>query len=160
MDKLSADYAQHLDQTDPLAHFRDRFVISDENLIYVDGNSMGRMPKATQSLLADIQATWSERLIRSWTEKYFHIAQEIGGKLAGLIGARPDEVIIAESTTVNLFKLATAALTAQHGRTKIITDDLNFPSDLYALEGVCRTLNQGHEIIVCSSADANPWPHR
>jgi len=156
--QIDAGYAQQLDAADPLAGFRDKFVIDDPVLIYLDGNSMGRMPKATSALLADVQATWSKRLIRSWAEKYFYIGQESGAKIAKLIGAQPDEVIVAESTTVNLFKLATAALRAQVGRTKIVTDDLNFPSDIYALEGICDLLGAGHEIEVVASPNGVDGP--
>lgn len=147
----SIEYAKQLDVTDPLAHFRERFVIADDALIYLDGNSMGRMPKATAAVLAEVQGMWSERLIRSWGEKYFHIGQETGALLAQIVGARPDEVVIAESTTVNLFKLATAALRDRAGRTQILTDDLNFPSDIYALEGIADLLGAGHEIEVVES---------
>lgn len=147
-------YAQQLDAQDPLASFRDRFVIPDPTLIYLDGNSLGRMPKATKTLLENIQHTWSERLIRSWGEKYMHIAQEVGAKVAQIIGARANEVVIAESTSVNLFKLAVAALRHTNAsRTKIITDDLNFPSDIYILDGVCKLLGEAYEIVVINSED-------
>ncbi len=147
-------YAQELDAQDPLASFRDRFIIPDPNLIYLDGNSLGRMPKATKTLLDDIQHTWSERLIRSWGEKYIHVAQNIGAKIAQIVGAQADEVVIAESTSVNLFKLAVAAIRyAGSSRTKIITDDLNFPSDIYILDGVCKLLGEQYEIVVIKSAD-------
>lgn len=147
-------HAQQLDAQDPLASFRDRFVIPDQSLIYLDGNSLGRMPKATKTLLEEIQRTWSDRLIRSWGEKYIHIAQKIGAKVAQIVGARADEVVIAESTSVNLFKLAVAAVRhLSPSRTKIITDDLNFPSDIYILDGVCKLLGDNYEIVVIESED-------
>lgn len=154
MMQTDLSHAQQLDAQDPLASFRDRFLIPDPSLIYVDGNSLGRMPKATKTLLEDVQHTWSERLIRSWGEKYIHIAQQVGAKIAQIVGAKENEVVIAESTSVNLFKLAVAALRSQPPtRTKIITDDLNFPSDIYILDGVCKLLGNDYEIVVIKSED-------
>ena len=82
-----------------------------------------------------IDKGWGQRLIRSWNEGWFTLPEQIGDKIARLLGAKPDEIIVADSTSVNLFKLALAALQAQPNRHKIITDDLNFPSDLYVLQG-------------------------
>lgn len=155
---LNLAYAQQLDQADPLAHFRERFTITDPNLIYLDGNSLGRMPKAARPLMDELMDGWTDRLIRLWGDKYFRICQDVGAKVAGLIGAQPDEVIIAESTSVNLFKLAVAALQTQTGRTQILTDDMNFPSDVYVLEGVRKMLGQGHEIEVVPSEDGIHGP--
>jgi kynureninase len=83
-----------------------------------------------------LEQAWGQRLIRGWNDSWFEAPQRIGGKIAGLLGAQQDEVIVADSTSVNLFKLASAALRARTGRSKIVTDDLNFPSDLYVLQGV------------------------
>ncbi len=150
--------AYQLDHSDPLAHFRDQFEIPDPDLIYLDGNSLGRMPKATRPLLDELMNDWSDRLIRIWGDKYFQIGQETGAKIAKLIGAQPDEVIVAESTSVNFFKLVVAALQAQTGRTHILTDDMNFPSDIYILEGVCDMLGRGHQIEVVASTDGVHGP--
>lgn len=151
--------ARALDAADPLVAFRDRFVIADLDLIYLDGNSLGRLPIATRDRLQQvIDHEWGERLIRSWNEGWFEAPQRIGGKLAGLIGTRPDEVIMADATSVNLFKLVVAALQAQPDRRIILTDDLNFPSDLYILQGVMRLLNRGHELRVIRSADGIHGP--
>ncbi|MFK7802679.1 MAG: kynureninase, partial [Anaerolineae bacterium] len=109
-------YAKEMDAKDRLASFRDRFVITDPDLIYMDGNSMGRMPKATKDLLDELQHDWSDRLIRTWGEKHFHAFQHLGEKMSKLLGARADEVVVTESTSVNLFKLIVAALKAQKGR--------------------------------------------
>lgn len=156
--ELTREAAQQLDKEDPLAHFRDRFVIDDPELIYLDGNSLGRMPKETRTLLDGLADQWSERLIRMWGEGHFHIAQRIGGKMAGLLGAKPNEVVIGESTSINLFKLAVAALRHQNGRTKILTDDLNFPSDLYVLDGINHLLGGDYEIEVVPSPDGVHGP--
>ena len=150
--RTDAAYAKKLDAQDPLASFREQFVITDPDLIYLDGNSLGRLPKGTQALFDELLATWADRLIRIWSEKLF-IGQEMGAKIAKLIGAQPDEVIIAESTSVNLFKLVVAALRAQEGRRRIVTDDLNFPSDLYILEGINDLLGNRHQIKIVPSVD-------
>ena len=120
--------AQALDRVDPLAHFREQFVMDEPELIYLDGNSLGRLPKVTADRLEKlVRQEWGGRLIRSWNDSWYALPEVVGGKIAELLGARAEEVIIADSTSVNLFKLALSALLAQDGRTKIVTDDLNFP---------------------------------
>lgn len=149
-----AAYASQLDAQDPLAHFRERFVITDPDLIYMDGNSLGRLPKATIPLAEDIiQQQWGTRLIRSWNEGWFTAPERVGAKIAALIGAQTDEVIVADSTSVNLFKLVVAALRIQDGRFHILTDNLNFPSDLYILQGAIDTLDKQHTLDIVSSPD-------
>jgi len=128
---LGVDYAHELDQLDELAHYRQQFIIDDPDLIYLDGNSLGRLPGATEERIHElIRREWGSRLIRSWNDRWYELPERIGSKLARLIGVEPDEVIIADSTSVNLFKLVMAALHARPGRRKIVTDDLNFPSDI------------------------------
>ena len=146
-------YAQELDAKDALASFRDRFVITDPDLIYMDGNSMGRMPKATIDLLEELKHDWSDRLIRTWGEKHFYAFQNLGKKMSKLLGAGEDEVLVTESTSINLFKLIVATLKAQTGRKKIITDDMNFPSDLYVIDGIIDMLDSNHTIEVVKSND-------
>ncbi len=149
----SLSYAQHLDAQDELAHFRNRFIITDPDLIYLDGNSLGRLPVATADRIDDLMnRQWGDRLIRSWNEGWFELSERVGGKIASLIGAQPDEVIMADSTSVNLFKLALAALKARPGRTEILTDNLNFPSDIYVLQGVTE-LVAGCGLRVAKSVD-------
>lgn len=152
-------YADELDRDDPLAHFRERFVIADSDLLYLDGNSLGRLPKATQALANDfVNQQWGERLIRGWNEGWFTLPERVGAKIARLIGAQPDEVLVAESTSINLFKLAVAALRFQPGRSRIITDDLNFPSDLYILQGAIDLLDRQHQIDMIASPDGVHGP--
>jgi kynureninase len=94
------EQALALDLADPLAHFRDQFLIADPDLIYLDGNSLGRLPKRTAERIAEVVGhEWGKRLIRGWGEGWFTLAQRIGGKLARLIGAQPDEVMVADSTS-------------------------------------------------------------
>ncbi len=144
--------ARALDAADPLSAFRDRFVVADPELIYLDGNSLGRLPRATgERLAATIDHEWGERLVRGWGEGWFEAPQRIGGKLAGLLGASADEIVLADSTSVNLFKLTLAALLARPERRVIVTDDLNFPSDLYILESAARLV--GGTVRVVPSPD-------
>ena len=157
--RTDIDYAYELDAADPLASFRERFVIADPDLIYMDGNSLGRLPRASIDVAADlVQRQWGERLIRGWNEGWWAASERIGAKIAQLIGAQPDEVIVADSTSVNLFKLAVAALRARPDRTAIITDDLNFPSDLYILQGIADLLGSRHRIEVVPSPDGIHGP--
>ena len=151
--------AKSLDEEDELAHFRLRFAPTDPDLIYLDGNSLGRLPLATQKRMEDVvQQEWGRRLIRSWNEGWIDTAARIGGKVASLIGASADEVLLADSTSVNLYKLALAALLVQPHRQKIVTDDLNFPSDLYILQAVCKLAGRGCPVEVVPSADGIHGP--
>ncbi len=135
--RTDADYAIELDRSDELAPFRDEFVIHDPDLIYLDGNSLGRLTKRTAARMREVvENEWGARLIRGWNEGWFTAPQRIGGKIAQLVGAAADEVIVCDSTSVNLFKLAIAALQAKPGKRQVVTDDLNFPSDVYVLQGV------------------------
>jgi len=136
---FSADRSQaaELDAADPLAPLRDRFLQPDPGLIYLDGNSLGMLPAATAQRIRDVlDREWGAGLIRSWAE-WISLPQRAGDLIgAGLLGAAPGQVLVVDSTTVNLYKLACAALDAQPGRPVIVTDDDNFPTDRYVLEGI------------------------
>ncbi|MFI5385033.1 MAG: kynureninase [Fimbriimonadales bacterium] len=129
--------ARALDAADPLAAFRDRFVISDPDLIYLDGNSLGRMPKSAVDVLDRLKLEWGDRLVTGWGGGWYDLPRRLGAKIAKLIGAGEDEVIVCDSTSVNLYKLVVAV---DQGPTQdrlwALTDDTNFPSDLYVLQGV------------------------
>jgi kynureninase len=132
------DRAAELDAADPLASFRDRFVIDDPDAVYLDGNSLGRLPRATAERLRTVVAEeWGGELIRGW-DHWIDEPLRVGDELAGLVGARPGEVIVSDSTTVNIYKLAAAALEARPGRQTVVTDRENFPTDRYVLEGLAR----------------------
>ncbi len=136
---VSRDDAVRLDRADPLASFRDRFLHSEPDLIYLDGNSLGRLPLATIDRLARVvEYEWGDRLIRGWPEHWFDLPRLIGDQIgADFLGAAPGQVLVADSTTVNFYKLAGAALDAVgSGRGVIITDRGNFPTDRYVLEGL------------------------
>jgi kynureninase len=128
-----------LDAADPLASFRDRFVIPDPDVVYFDGNSLGRPPLAALERLARVAAQeWAGELIRGW-DHWLAAPRRVGDLLGTeLLGARPDEVAICDSTTVDFYRLASAALDARPGRRVIVTDRANFPTDRYVLEGLAR----------------------
>jgi kynureninase len=130
-------YAEALDADDPLAGFRDRFERDAEPLIYLDGNSLGPLPSATRARIGEVVASeWGAGLVRSWNT-WIGLPLRVGDMLGEhLIGAAPGQVAVCDSTTVNLYKLAWAALDARPGRGVIVTDDDNFPTDRYVLEGI------------------------
>ena len=129
--------AEALDAADPLAAFRERFVIDDPETIYLDGNSLGRLPVATRERLRTLTAQWGSDLVTGWHE-WIDLPERVGDLLAaGVLGAKPGEVIACDSTTVNLYKLASAVLETRPGA--ILTDRANFPTDRYVLEGLARS---------------------
>ena len=149
------ELAQQLDQQDDLASFRDEFVIDDHDLIYLDGNSLGRLPKRSVQFMRDtIEEAWGKRLIRGWNDSWINSPTQLGAKIARLIGVEEDEVLVAEATSINLFKLVVAALQAQLDRVNIVSDVFNFPSDLYILEGVIDLLGSGHRLRLIPSEDS------
>ncbi|MGW6918978.1 kynureninase [Kitasatospora sp. NPDC054939] len=141
---LARATAEALDRADPLAPFRERFVVDDPELVYLDGNSLGRLPAATADLLDDVVRTgWGGGLVRSW-QHWIDWGQRLGDRLAEhVLGARPGEVAVSDSTSVNLYKLAAAALEAAPGRGTVVLDAEDFPTDRYVLQGLAaeRKLN-------------------
>jgi kynureninase len=129
--------AAEFDAADPLTGYRDRFFLP-EGVTYLDGNSLGALPRATPARLqAVVEQAWGEGLIRSWnTAGWFDMASRIGAKIAPLIGAAPREVIACDSTSVNLFKLIAAALQMRPGRKVVLSEPGNFPTDLYMIAGL------------------------
>jgi kynureninase len=129
--------AEQLDREDQLAAFRDEFLIPDESIVYMDGNSLGRPPaRVAEALALVVEHGWSERLIRSWTEGWMDLALELGDGIGALLGAAAGQTAVADSTTVCFYKAACAALDARPGRTEILTDAGNFPTDRYVLESL------------------------
>ena len=131
--------ARCLDAGDPLEEFRERFDVP-EGVIYLDGNSLGCLPKATPERLEQVvREEWGRDLIRSWNSAgWIDLSSKIGTKIAPLIGARADEVIACDSTSINLFKLISAALAMRPGRKVVLSEPGNFPTDLYMIEGLER----------------------
>ncbi|WP_324768859.1 kynureninase [Pokkaliibacter plantistimulans] len=136
-EQLNRDLLQRWDQEDELAGFREQFHLPD-NLIYMNGNSLGVMPRQALARAQDVvEREWGNDLIRSWNiNHWIDLPQRLGNKIARLVGADEGEVIVCDSTSVNLFKLAAAAVRMQPGRSKIISEPGNFPTDLYVLQGV------------------------
>jgi kynureninase len=130
-------FAEECDAADPLAGFRQRFAIDDASLIYLDGNSLGMLPLATAERIAEVvHREWGAGLVRSWAD-WIGLPRRAGDLLGEhLLGAAPGQVVVCDSTTVNLYKLARAALGARSGRRVIVTDDDNFPTDRYVFEGI------------------------
>ncbi len=132
---MTLDDARALDAADPLAPIRDRFILP-EGIVYLDGNSLGPLPRASRTVMTDmVERQWGERLIRSWNEGWIDAPQRLGGKLAPLLGAAADEVIICDSTSTNLFKLLVAALRLDPSRRTVVAEQGNFPTDLHIAEG-------------------------
>ena len=147
--------ARRLDADDPLAGYRDRFVVDDSDLVYFDGNSLGRLPVATRDRLVHaVEREWGGALIRGW-DTWIDLARRAGDVLAtGVLGVDPGEVVLSDSTSVNLYKLAAAALDARPGRRALVTDDDNFPTDRYVLEGLAAA--RGLDLRVVPSDDVGP----
>ncbi len=138
---MTLEDAQQLDAADPLAFARERFSLPD-GLIYLDGNSLGALPAAAPAVLATTaERQWGEDLIGSWT-KHGGIdwPTRIAAKLAPIVGADPSELLIADSTSVSLFKLLAAAARARPGRKTILSQQANFPTDLYVAQGLAEML--------------------
>lgn len=154
-DQSGHSTAEEMDQSDALSGFRSDFIFTESDLIYLDGNSLGRMPKAAlDAATSMLNDQWGDRLIRSWNEGWWDAQLRIGELLEPILGAGTGEVIISDSTSVNLFKLAVAAVRARPGRHKVITDDLNFPTDVHVLDGVAKHV-RGVDLTVLRSDGIN-----
>ena len=131
---MTRDEAVALDAADPLAGFRERFVLGDGDRIYLDGNSLGRLPVATRERLRADVDQWGERLVSGWPD-WIDVPARVGDLLAEhVLGARPGEVLVGDSTTVNLYKLCAAALDLHAG--PLVIERASFPTDRYVLEGL------------------------
>ena len=152
---LSADEIDRLDREDPLAPSRARFHLRP-GLIYLDGNSLGPAPLAAIAAAEQtLTQAWAEGLITSWNRAgWFDLPIALGAKVAALIGAAPDETVVCDSTTINLFKALNAALALRPGRSVVVAEAESFPTDLYILEGL-RALRPGLEVrLACRDTPA------
>lgn len=146
--------AEKLDRDDPLHKFRSLFYIESENTIYLDGNSLGRLPVKTKELLTEVvEKQWGAELIESWNQHWYQKPIQLGDKIAPIIGASEGEVIVSDSTSINLYKLAHAALNLQKGKTTIVSDDLNFPTDLYILQGLLKEFGPEYKLELAQTND-------
>ena len=133
---FTLDDAKHLDQSDNLASFRQEFYFPND-CIYLDGNSLGLLSKRAEQSLLSVLDAWRQFGIDGWTKgenPWFYLSEQLGEKMASLVGANPQEVIVTGSTTVNLHQLVSTFFHPNNARAKILADELNFPSDIYALQ--------------------------
>jgi kynureninase len=146
---------RHLDDSDPLRPFRDRFFLP-EGVIYLDGNSLGALPKAAVARQrALVEEEWGSELIRSWNSRgWIDAPQRIGAKIAALIGARPNEVIVADSTSVNLFKLIVAAARLSPERRQILSESGNFHTDLHIAGGAAELAGLRLDVVGRDALDS------
>jgi kynureninase len=141
-------YALELDKNDPIAEYRSKFVITDPNLCYLDGNSLGRLPHATVKAVSDfLSQEWGKEVVTGWS--HWIDEAQVAGDLLGraALGAGPGQVLVCDTTSVNFYQLCLAAINARPGRKTIITDAANFPTDRYILEGIARQLSLNLVII-------------
>lgn len=134
--KYTLEYALHLDDLDQLASYRNEFYMN-KNSIYLDGNSLGLLSKRAEKSLLSLLDSWKQYGIDGWTDgdnPWFYLAESLGSKLAPMVGANPEEIIVSGSTTINLHQLVSTFYQPNGKRTKILADELNFPSDIYALQ--------------------------
>jgi len=151
---LGLVYAERLDAEDDLACYRNEFFFAESDLIYLDGNSLGRLPRQViKRIQTVLESEWGRDLIRSWNTGWYETPVRVGEMIAHLVGAAPGQVVVSDSTSINLFKLAMAALAMRQDRTVIVTDELNFPSDLYVLQGCVRLLGERHHLHLVPSSD-------
>ena len=152
MDVTNRQYALDLDAKDPLAKFRDEFVINNPEICYLDGNSLGRLPKRTITAINDYLVNdWGTKVVEGWGE--WIDEPFITGDLLGrtTLGAAPGQVLVTDTTSVNFYQLAGAALAARPGRKTIIIDAANFPTDRYILQGYAKT--HGLNLITINNED-------
>jgi kynureninase len=142
--QIGADFAKEMDEEDELASFREEFVFKDPDLIYMDGNSLGRLPARTSKRLHEVvEKEWGGDLIRGWNAGWYQAPARVGEKIAQLVGAEPGQVLVSDSTSANLFKLTMSALAMRPDRRRVVSDVLNFPSDVYIMQGCLRLLEGG-----------------
>lgn len=143
-----------LDRTDPLAALRDKFLLPP-GVIYLDGNSLGALPRSTAARLARvIEKEWGEDLVTSWNRHdWIGMSQRVGDKIAQLIGVDAGEVVVTESTSINLFKVLAVALKMRPGRRVIVSETDNFPSDLYIAEGLTKLLDHDYALRLVPTVD-------
>jgi kynureninase len=146
------EYALELDQNDPLAGYRSKFVITDPNLCYLDGNSLGRLPHATVKAVSDfLSQEWGNEVVTGWS--HWIDEAQVAGDLLGraVLGAGPGQVLVCDTTSVNFYQLCVAAIKARPGRKTVITDAANFPTDRYILKGIAEQF--GLKLIIIDNED-------
>ena len=144
-------YALELDKNDPLAHFKSQFVVTDPEMCYLDGNSLGRIPKATITAINDFMVEWGAEVVTGWGH-WVDEAQPTGDLLGqAALGAGPGQILVCDTTSVNFYQLCLAAVHARPGRKTIITDAANFPTDRYILDGIAKQF--GLNLVIIDNED-------
>jgi kynureninase len=146
------EYAEELDKKDPLAHFKSQFVVGDPTMCYLDGNSLGRLPKATITAINDFMIKeWGPEVVTGWSH-WVDEAQPTGDLLGeAALGAAAGQVLVCDTTSVNFYQLCLAAIHARPGRKTIITDAANFPTDRYILDGIAKQF--GLNLVIIDNED-------
>ena len=143
--------ARELDKSDKLAQYKEEFV-NDTSMIYLDGNSLGKLPKKTfETTSSIVKEQWGNKLIKSWNEHWMELPNTIAEKIAKIVGAQPDEIFVGDTTSINLYKLLFAALSHQKNKFEVVTDDLNFPTDLYIIQGLIEQQFKKHSLKIVKS---------
>ncbi len=152
------EYALELDKNDPLAHFKSQFVVSDPEMCYLDGNSLGRLPKATITAINEFMTKeWGPEVVTGWSH-WVDEAQPTGDLLGeAALGAAPGQVLVCDTTSVNFYQLCLAAIHARPGRKTIITDAANFPTDRYILDGIAKQF--GLNLVIIDNEDPTIAQH-
>jgi len=144
-------YALELDKNDPLAHFKSQFVVTDPQMCYLDGNSLGRLPKATIDAVNNLMTEWGAEVVTGWGH-WVDEAQPTGDLLGeAALGAGPGQILVCDTTSVNFYQLCLAAVHARPGRKTIITDAANFPTDRYILDGIAKQF--GLKLVLIDNED-------
>ena len=144
-------YALELDKNDPLVHFKSQFVVTDPQMCYLDGNSLGRLPKATIDAVNNLMTEWGAEVVTGWGH-WVDEAQPTGDLLGeAALGAGPGQILVCDTTSVNFYQLCLAAVHARPGRKKIITDAANFPTDRYILDGIAKQF--GLKLVLIENED-------
>ena len=144
-------YALELDKNDPLAHFKSQFVVTDPEMCYLDGNSLGRLPKETISAVNNLMTEWGAEVVTGWGH-WVDEAQPTGDLLGqAALGAGPGQILVCDTTSVNFYQLCLAAVHARPGRKTIITDAANFPTDRYILDGIAKQF--GLKLVLIQNED-------
>lgn len=158
MNVTDREFALELDRSDPLAHFKSQFVVSDPDMCYLDGNSLGRLPKATVIALNSFMVDeWGPEVVTGWGY-WVDEAQSTGDLLgAAALGAGAGQVLVCDTTSINFYQLCLAAINARPGRKTVITDAANFPTDRYILDGIARQL--GLNLVIINNEDPTIAAH-
>ena len=151
MNVTDREYALELDKNDPLAHFKSQFVVTDPEMCYLDGNSLGRLPKETISAVNNLMTEWGAEVVTGWGH-WVDEAQPTGDLLGqAALGAGPGQILVCDTTSVNFYQLCLAAVHARPGRKTIITDAANFPTDRYILDGIAKQF--GLKLVLIQNED-------